>query len=425
MKRLLLILLFSPLLGFAKSDPISFDFVGVPLVTFGQATFKSIMHRDFVITPEVLTLDRKITISVKNIDATDVPRFVENILLQQGIATTLKDGVYYLAPVKNYQELPAATETHKTAVAATATDAAIKQVTSTDAFSSPSETDTLSQQRKSDDDSFAYRPINRSSEFLVSVINAAFGKQSAILAGSQIVITGSKPNLTKIRNLIESLDILPKKVDISASWIEVTQNSGTGRGISLIASVLGSKLSASLGTINSGSAISLKNTNFELVIDALNSDVRFNQVSNSRIVGNEYEKLNLTVGDETPTISSTGKDNAGNPVQNVTYRPSGVIIDVLPRVLGSGNIEMMIDGQISSFKATMTGVSGSPTLIKRQVKTSVTVGDGEVLLIGGLNDSQNTNSNNGLAFLPQSWTLNSGSKVQTDLVLVLSAQIHK
>lgn len=207
--------------------------------------------------------------------------------------------------------------------------------------------------------------------------------------------------------------------------VEVTQNSSAGRGISLIASFLGTRFGAAVGTVNSATALSLKNTNFELVIDALNTDSRFKQISSSRIVGDEYEKLNLTVGDETPTVSSTGKDNSGNSVQNIVYRPSGVIVDVVPKVLGGGKISMAIDGQISSFKNTVTGVSGSPTLIKRQVKTVVTVSEGEVLMIGGLNDAQSAKTVSGLAFLPDAWATNSYSRVQTDLILVLAATIAK
>jgi type II secretory pathway component GspD/PulD (secretin) len=162
-----------------------------------------------------------------------------------------------------------------------------------------------------------------------------------------------------------------------------------------------------------------------VVIDALNTDGRFKQVSNSRIVGDDYQKMVLTVGDETPTIGSSGKDNSGNSVQNIIYRPSGVIVDVLPKVLGGGKISLAIDGQISSFKPTVSGVTGSPTLIKRQVKTAVTVNDGEVLLIGGLNDAQTVDSSSGFAFLPSSWAARSGTKLHTDLVLILSAQVPK
>ena len=167
----------------------------------------------------------------------------------------------------------------------------------------------------------------------------------------------------------------------------------------------------------------MKNTNFELVIDALNTDGRFKQVSNSRLVGEDRTKLDLIVGDETPTVASTGSDNAGNRVQNVSYRPSGVIIDVVPKVLGSGRIRIEVDAQISSFKVTSTGVTGSPTLIKRQLKTTVALNDGEVIVLGGLDDSQTTNSTSALPFLPASWSLKSNDQVKTDLVLVMSARV--
>lgn len=423
MKKILAVLLLVPTLVFAKAEPVSFDFVGVSLVTFGQATFKSIMRRDFVISPEVLSSDRKITISVKNIDAADVPRFVEKILLQQGIATTLNDGVYYLDRVQPDAKVAQQRDVEQPVLTNALKSPSVAAGMLFDSSGMPKNERDYVPSRNVDDLSQAYYPKNRPSEFMASVVSAAFGRQAVILAGSQVVLTGSKAQLVKMRGLLDELDVLPKMVDVSASWVEVTQNNGAGRGISLIANVLGAKFGASLGSVNSGSAVSLKNTNFELVIDALNTDSRFNQVSNSRIVGEENLKMNLTVGDEAPTVSSSGKDNAGNLVQNIVYRPSGVIIDVLPKVLGGGKINMAIDGQISSFKATATGVSGSPTLIKRQVKTVVTVSDGEVLLIGGLNDMQKTNSTAGFAFLPASWSLKSSGTVQTDLVLILSAKV--
>jgi hypothetical protein len=72
----------------------------------------------------------------------------------------------------------------------------------------------------------------------------------------------------------------------------------------------------------------------------------------------------------------------------------------------------------------VTGVTGSPTLVKRQVKTQVTVGDGEVILIGGLNDQQSSRSSSALSFFP-SWSAKSSSSSSTDLVLVLSAKVVK
>jgi type II secretory pathway component GspD/PulD (secretin) len=418
MKRLFMFLLMLPVYVFAA--PITFNFNDVSLVAFSQSTFKNLLRVDYVIAPDVLAMDRKITLSVANIDDTKVLEFVEGILQQQGIGVDVRQGVYYLVPLaKSAQAQEGANASAKLPAPLPKSDRLSLHPSAELAGA-----DALPARRAKDDESEIYTPQNRPSDFLVSLIVSSFGSRSAVAAGGDLLITGSKEDLEKMRKLLDAVDSLPKLVDVSASWIEVTDNSSDGRGISLLATVLGAKLGVTVGSVNSGSAVSFKSSKFELVIDALKTDGRFKQVSNSRVVGDDYEKLVLTVGDETPTISSTGKDNSGNTVQNVVYRPSGVIVDVQPKVLGNGRIQLLVDGQISNFKTTATGVTGSPTLVKRQVKTKVTLTDGEVLLIGGLNDKQSSGASSALSFLP-AWASKSSSSAQTDLVLILSAKVVK
>jgi general secretion pathway protein D len=420
MKRLLLALVFVPVIAF--SAPVSFNFHEVSLVSFSQSVFRNLLRVDYVVTPDVLAMDRKITLSIAGIDESKAMEFVQGILKQQGVSVDIHDGVYYLV---QSVRVSSEKEVGEGAAVPLATGAgANARLVGVDDHGAISAGDLAAGRRQKDDVSELYVPVNRPSDFLVALVSSAFGPKSAISAGGNLLLTGSKDDLEKIRKVLDSVDSVPRLVDVSASWVEVTDNDSDGRGISLLANVLGAKLGLTLGAVNSGSAVSLKGARFELVVDALKTDSRFKQVSNSRLVGDDYEKLMLTVGDETPTISSTGKDNSGNSVQNIVYRPSGVIVDVLPKVLSSGRIRLAIDGQISNFKATSTGVTSSPTLIKRQVKTQVTVGDGDVLLIGGLSDNQATRSSSALSFLP-SWSARSSSGSRTDLVLMLSAKVVK
>lgn len=416
MRKLFILLLLIPALSSAAPG-VSFDFASVPVGVFAQSVFKGLLHRDYVMAPELQGAERKISVSVANLNADQVPAFVDGVLLQQGISTTLKDGIYYLGASSKSMDARPVVDAAVSLPAALSSSLAGVTVEPVDvrAMSAPG--------RGVDDESMVYVAVNRPTDFLAGVVSGAFGARSVVVAGGNLVLTGSKAQLKKMVALLDAVDSMPKLVDVSASWVEVADSSGSARGISLLASVLGAKLGVNIGTVNSGSSISLRNTSFQLVVDALDSDGRFKQVSNSRVTGDDYRQLVLTVGDETPTISSTGKDNAGNSIQNVVYRPSGVIVDVLPKVLGNGRIQLAVDGQISSFKATSTGVIGSPTLIKRQVKTMVTVGDGDVLLIGGLNDTQTTTASSGFSFLPSSWSVKSGSQTKTDLVLVLSAKV--
>lgn len=99
MRRFLSALILAPVLAFAAPAPapVSLSFNATPLMAFGEAMFKAIMHRDFVVSPDVIGIDKRITINVKNIDAAELPRFVEDLLLREGITTTLKGGIYYLS----------------------------------------------------------------------------------------------------------------------------------------------------------------------------------------------------------------------------------------------------------------------------------------------------------------------------------------
>ena len=426
MRWLYVLVIMVPLTAFA-GQPVSINLSSSSLVSFAQTTYKNLLGRDFVITPDALALDRKISVSVRSIDIERLPVFVEGVLADQGLSTELRDGVYYVRVSKiSAQTVPAASSDfqlvpapHSSSVAPVVAAQPVSDVVRSAGYSSAH---AIEPGMAPDADAEAYQPLRRPVDFLVQVIVAAFGQRSAVAAGGQVVLAGTPAQLKKMRALAAAIDQPSHMVDVSASWVEVTDSAGDQQGISVAASVLGATLSGSMGWIGSN-AITLKGRSFSVVLDALKTDGRFRQVSNSRVVGDDYEKMLLTVGDETPTIGSTGSDNSGNAVQNVVYRQSGVIVEVLPKVLGGGRLSLAIDGQISSFKATQTGVTGSPTLIKRQVKTNVTVADSEVIVIGGLNDSQNDDRSAGLSFLPSSWSLKNRSRKATDLVLILSARV--
>ncbi len=391
-------------------QPVAFEFKSVPLLAFAEATYKSILKRDYVISPEVLAMDRKITLSVKTVQADGVASFVSSILLAQGIKTEDRNGIVYFLPAVAAEGASHAIGSMPAASSSLPVGPSMQAALPVSTF------------RPDDSESVFFLPQNRPAEFLHAVVLAAFGPSSSALAGAGIVFTGSSANMKKMQSLAESVDSAPIGVDVAVSWVEVSNSSGSARGISLVASVLGARLGLNLGSISSGSALSMTGTNFQLVLDALNSDGRFKQVSNSRLVGDDRQRMQLTVGDETPTVSSNSKDNQGNPIQTIVYRPSGVIVDLLPKVLGNGRINLSIDGQVSTFKATSTGVNGSPTLIKREVKTVLTVGSGDVVVIGGLTDEQSTATTSRFPFLPDSWGIKNSTGLKTDLVLIVSAK---
>lgn len=85
-------------------------------------------------------------------------------------------------------------------------------------------------------------------------------------------------------------------------------------------------------------------------------------------------------------------------------------------------IELVIGQQLSDFIKTNTGVNNSPTLTKRELKTTVGLQDGDVIVLGGLAEDKTSSSRDGLSFLP-SFLHTRGHEVSgAEILLVLQVQ---
>lgn len=122
-----------------------------------------------------------------------------------------------------------------------------------------------------------------------------------------------------------------------------------------------------------------------------------------------------------PTLGNVTYQD-GQAVQSVTYRSSGVIFEIVPEILRK-TVNLQIRQEMSNFAETVNGVNGSPTLVKRELKTNVTASSGETLVLGGLIENKDTDSSAGLSFLP-SWTgAKSNTKENTEILLMLYVEI--
>jgi len=110
--------------------------------------------------------------------------------------------------------------------------------------------------------------------------------------------------------------------------------------------------------------------------------------------------------------------NSQQPVQSVEYRPSGVIFELTPQVRDSA-VDVSLVQQVSNFVNTTTGVNNSPTLIKRELKTYVSLADGDVIVIGGMTETKDSGGTSGLPFFPAFMQSKTNSNSRSEIILVL------
>jgi general secretion pathway protein D len=71
-------------------------------------------------------------------------------------------------------------------------------------------------------------------------------------------------------------------------------------------------------------------------------------------------------------------------VNSITYRNTGIVLNITPRVVDKGRILLDVEQEASDVVRTVTSGIDSPTIQQRRIKTTVAVNDGEAIVLGGL-----------------------------------------
>lgn len=237
-----------------------------------------------------------------------------------------------------------------------------------------------------------------------------------------LVFQGESKDVEKLAGLLAQLDQPSAELVVKAVVYEVRTEQTEGSAITLAASILSGKLGISIdGGASQGNAVKLKFNSLEAVYSALSGDKRFKLVSSPTMRVKSGNSARFVAGSEVPVLGNVSYQNNGQAVQSVDYKSSGVILDLKPQVREDVT-DLTIFQQISSFVPTTTGVNQSPTLLKRELQTQVSAKADEMIVLGGLEESQATESEQGLSFLPRFLRSSGDDRTRTEIMIVLHVQ---
>jgi general secretion pathway protein D len=167
-----------------------------------------------------------------------------------------------------------------------------------------------------------------------------------------------------------------------------------------------------------------------------NSGTRVLQTPQLR--GVDQQKVSLHIGDKVPTASgsfgsSTGSVGVGiSPLVQTqfTYIETGVNMDMVPKVHDANQVSLHIEIDISQVTGyrDVGGIS-QPVISQRKIAQDIRTQDGEINLIGGLMQEQDSSTKNGtpglssIPLLGRLFTGNQTEKVRDDLVIVVIPHI--
>lgn len=252
---------------------------------------------------------------------------------------------------------------------------------------------------------------------LQDAMRKSFGHFAIDKRSNKIFITDIPSRVSRISAMIKAFDVKTPQVLIEAKVIEVHLTDGYRQGINWNAVLRNASLSIPLNvTAPTGSSLTTLTSSrgdLTVVLQAIEAMGKTNTLSSPRITALDNQEAKLAVATKQPYVSQTvvQTTNSTNTADNVQFVDVGVTLNVQPRILSGGLIEMKIKPQVSASTSSLElqGVaSGSNTAFTRtripivttqELETVVTVRSGTTIIVGGLIQDQQGKQRQGVPFL--------------------------
>ncbi|MCG8000910.1 MAG: type II secretion system secretin GspD [Candidatus Thiodiazotropha lotti] len=259
---------------------------------------------------------------------------------------------------------------------------------------------------------------------------------------NSLVITATPSQYANMLDALEKLDVRQLQVMVEATIIEVALQDEFKYGLQwAFNSDVGSNYLGE-GVLSSGTSTLLGNTlpgfNFSVlrsasdvraVFNALAEDSLIRVLSSPSVMVLDNETASIQVGDEVPIVDQQRQSttDSDSPIINsISYRETGVMLEVTPRVNPGGLVTLDVTQEVSDVSDVVaSSTSGSPTISTRKINSTVAVKNGEVLVLGGLITDRDNEGTSGLPFLSKlpliGWLFGQESSFskRTELVVVL------
>ena len=245
---------------------------------------------------------------------------------------------------------------------------------------------------------------------------------SADPSNNSVITYADGETYRKINAALRQLDATPAQVAVNVTIAEVTltdqlkygvqyfldsKNIGLGKGKGSIG-LLSAAAATAGGATNALTAGAGGGFNFlvggysgpDVVLSALDGFTDVKILSSPSLVVIENQPASLQVGDSVPitTTQAQGITVPGAPlVSQVEFRDTGIILNVVPRIGQNDAVTMQIEQEISAVVGASNTLT--PTISKRRVASTISVANGQTVLLAGLISEKRQTSRDGIPFI--------------------------
>lgn len=236
----------------------------------------------------------------------------------------------------------------------------------------------------------------RRDQVLVEAIIVEISDQAARELGVQFLFGGEdlpfavtnysnvSPNILDIAGGLLADDLDQTTTIVNGEVVTTTTGSGVG---DLLRQNAAEAILAARGGFFGFAATLGTNAIFGAIINAVQADSESNILSTPSITTLDNQEARILVGQEVPI--STGEalsDNFDNAFRTISRENVGIELEVTPQINVNGAIRLQLRQEVSSVAGPVSDDFNELIINKREIETTVTVNDGEIIALGGLLD---------------------------------------
>lgn len=220
-----------------------------------------------------------------------------------------------------------------------------------------------------------------------------------------IVFQGDPQRWRAIRDVLARLDQPARQVVIEVTVAEVTLTDDLSHGIEWALRNVGidgmnGPVTALGGSSPDAGGLVWRalsgSGQVKAVVNLFAKDSRVSILSTPRLMVKSGETASIDVGTEVPivTAQATAPDlptnNGPSILQSIQYRKTGVLLEIEAVVHSGQRVDLKLTQEVSEATPTDTSDISSPSIFSRKLQTSLSLSDGQSMLLGGLISSTKT-----------------------------------
>ena len=227
-----------------------------------------------------------------------------------------------------------------------------------------------------------------------------------------IVVMGLSDEIEAIGALVAELDKEKGQVYVQARIIEVNDTLVDEIGVKygILGGTAGSGgLAAISSNLNGGSkatseavsalGINVKNLNIEsglalgASLNLLKENGALDVVSEPSILAVNNKESSIYVGEKISVQTSSSVTDGGTSKTNYQREDVGLTLKVKPRISSEEKVTLEISTLLEGIKSTKVSAGDNPDTLKKEIKTTAILNNGESVIIGGLIENRNETTN--------------------------------